>query len=278
MSKQRFNALQVFLWIFSAILFYLRYKMPGYTALYIGALTVTSFAIYALIIYGYIYLYNKLYKNLRLWLFAAIIFFAFTGTVFLKILIENKYVGAVSIAHSRLFWSDPVETVITKVHFANAFSGCFFVLLIAILLTSFIESVKLRARQAEVQKKQMEAELNQLKAHVQPHFLFNSLNNLYYDIYKTLPHVANRIEMLSDMMRYFMEESPKTLVPISTELEFVESYIALEKIRFHSTVHIDVKKNIDSNLMLPPMLLIPLVENAFKYGVKNSDGESVIDL
>jgi LytS/YehU family sensor histidine kinase len=74
-----------------------------------------------------------------------------------------------------------------------------------------------------------------------------------------------------------MEESPKTLVPISTEIEFVESYIALERIRFHFPVHIEVKKNIDKNLLVPPMLLIPLVENAFKYGIKNNDRETAID-
>jgi LytS/YehU family sensor histidine kinase len=219
-----------------------------------------------------------MYKKISLWSFRLLIFFAFTGIVFLKILIENKYAGAVSIAHSRLFWSDPIEGPISNVHFANAFSSCFFVLLIAILFKSFIESVKLKAKQAEVQKKQMEAELNQLKAHVQPHFLFNSLNNLYYDIYKTLPQVANRIEMLSDMMRYFMEESPKTLVPLSTEIEFVESYIALERIRFHFPIRIDIKKDIDNKLMVPPMLLIPLVENAFKYGIKNNNGESSVDI
>jgi LytS/YehU family sensor histidine kinase len=187
----------------------------------------------------------------------------------------------VSVAHSRLFWTDPAdptEGAISKVHFANAFSSCFFVLMIAILFKSFIESVKLRAKQAEVQKKQMEAELNQLKAHVQPHFLFNSLNNLYYDIYKTLPQVANRIEMLSDMMRYFMEESPKTAVPLYTELEFVESYIALERVRIHFPVQIHIQKEIDTSLLVPPMLLIPLVENAFKYGVKGGDADSVIHL
>jgi sensor histidine kinase YesM len=276
-SKKRFILIQVFLWLFSAFLFFLRYKLPAFSALYVAVLTISSFLIFAIIIYGYIYLYNRLYNRIRLWSFGILISSLFTAVVFLKIWIENRFAGAVSISHSRLFWSDPVEAAITKVHFANALASCFFVLLIAILFKSFIESVKLKANQAEVQKKQMEAELNQLKAHVQPHFLFNSLNNLYYDIYKTLPDVANRIEMLSDMMRYFMEESPKALVPISTEIEFIESYIALERVRFHFPLNIRIIKNINSELLVPPMLLIPLVENAFKYGIKN-DGESAIDL
>lgn len=278
MSKSRFVALQVFLWLFSAVLFYLRYKLTAYTPLYIGVLTISSFLIFALIIYGYIFLYNRLFVKVRVWQFCLLIFLSFTGIVFFKIAVENRLVGAVSERHSRLFWSDPLETTISKVHFANAFSSCFFVLLIAILFKSFIESVKLRAKQAEIQKTQLEAELNQLKAHVQPHFLFNSLNNLYYDTYKTLPAVANRIEMLSDMMRYFMEESPKTVVPLSIEVEFIESYIELERIRLNFPVRINVKKDIDTNLMVPPMLLIPLVENAFKFGTKNKEENNTVDI
>jgi LytS/YehU family sensor histidine kinase len=95
---------------------------------------------------------------------------------------------------------------------------------------------------------------------VQPRFLFNTFNNLYYDTYKTLPSVAERMVMLSDIMRYFMEESPKERVPLSTEIEFIKDIVRLEQVRVSCPVNIIIDENIDTKLLVPPMLLIPLVE------------------
>jgi LytS/YehU family sensor histidine kinase len=67
-------------------------------------------------------------------------------------------------------------------------------------------------------------------------------------------------------------------VPISTELEFIEDYIKLEQIRFHFPINIEIDKSINNNLMIPPMLLIPLVENTFKHGLKNDSEASKIEI
>lgn len=269
--------LQAVLWAFSALLFYAKFKaLPRYPGIYILAITITSFAIFASIVYGYTFLYNCLYKKLSRISFVAVVFVFFWAIVFLKIFIENRFVSQLTNVHFRLFYSAHVP--IAKVHFANAFSNCFFALIIGILFKSFMESLALRERQAEIQKKHLETELNQLKAQVQPHFLFNSLNNLYYDTYKTLPAVAERMAMLSDIMRYFMEESPKEQVPISTELEFVEDFIRLEGVRFPYPIDIKLEKNVAPDLMVPPMLLIPLVENTFKHGLKNDGERSSIEI
>jgi len=264
--------LQVVLWAFSALLFYMKFKaLPFYPAVYILAITVTSFSIFAAIVYGYMFLYNRFYQTKGLLSFILVVFLFFWALVFSKIFIENRFVSQLTSVHFRLFYSDQV--LVSKVHFANAFSNCFFALITGILFKSFTESLALRERQAEIQKKHLETELNQLKAQVQPHFLFNSLNNLYYDTYKTLPAVAERIAMLSDIMRYFMEESPKELVPIATEVDFVEDFIRLEGVRFPYPIDVQIEKEVNPELMVPPMLLIPLVENTFKHGVKN-DGEA----
>jgi LytS/YehU family sensor histidine kinase len=164
------------------------------------------------------------------------------------------------------------------VHFANNFGSCFFALITGALFKSFTESLSLREKQAEIQKKHLETELNILKAQVQPHFLFNTFNNLYYDTYKTLPSVAERMVMLSDIMRYFMEESPKERVPLSTEIEFVKDIVRLEQIRVSCPVNIMIDENIDTKLLVPPMLLIPLVENVFKHGVKSNGKDNTIDI
>jgi LytS/YehU family sensor histidine kinase len=197
------------------------------------------------------------------------------AVVVMKITLENTLVARTANGvFFRLFYSAGV--LVSDIHLFNSFSACFFVLLTAILFTYFTESLSLRAKQAEISKRHMEAELNGLKAHVQPHFLFNSLNNLYYDTYKTMPRVADRIAMLSDIMRYFMEESPKSLVPLETELEFIHDFIQLEKVRISYPVDITVDSSVDQRLLVPPMLLIPLVENAFKHGLSELGEASFI--
>ena len=68
-------------------------------------------------------------------------------------------------------------------------------------------------------------------------------------------------------MRYFVDEAPKEKVPLSTEIQFLENYIELEQIRMLYPVKLEFRKNVDPSILLPPMLLIPLVENIFKHGV-----------
>jgi LytS/YehU family sensor histidine kinase len=133
-----------------------------------------------------------------------------------------------------------------------------------------IESIRAEKRSEEISYRQTESELRILKSQVQPHFLFNSLNNIYYDTYKVLPGVANRISMLADIMRYLMEESQKETVPVETEIKVLKNYIGLEKERIkNANIHIDL--NVQTSKNIPPMLLMPLVENLFKHGIFNAD-------
>jgi len=269
-SSTRLVRLQAALWIFSALLFYLRHKIPAYPTLYVVTITLNSFTHFILIFYGYLWLYRRHYQRMRRPVFILVVTGLMAVIVAMKITLENTLVARTT--HKiffRLFYSDKV--LVTPVHLFNALSACFFVLLTAILYSYFRESLLLKARQAEIGRQHMEAELNGLKAQVQPHFLFNSLNNLYYDTYKAVPPVAERIAMLSDIMRYFMEESPKAVVPLQTELEFLNDFIQLEKVRHSYPITIEMDVRADPRLLLPPMLLIPLVENTFKHGLSEKD-------
>jgi len=269
--------MQVVIWVFSFILFYLKYStLPLYYASYIFALTVHSFVFFAVIVYGYMYLYNKLFYRVIRIKFISIVGFLFIGLVLIKIYLENTFSSKLTEVYLRSFYSG--DGFISFVHFANNFGSCFFALITGALFKSFTESLYLREKQAEIQKKHLQTELNILKAQVQPHFLFNSFNNLYYDTYKTLPLVAERLVMLSDIMRYFMEESPKERVPLSTEIEFVKDIVRLEQVRISCPVTIIIDENIDTKLLVPPMLLIPLVENVFKHGVKSNEKDNTIDI
>jgi hypothetical protein len=125
-------------------------------------------------------------------------------------------------------------------------------------------------RNLQLQKEKAEAQLQLLKAQVHPHFLFNTLNNIYSHTQDSSP-VASRLVMgLSDMLRFMLYEGNQALIPLSKELKMVQDYISLEKIRYDDRldVHIDLPAETD-DLHITPLLLLPLVENCFKHGTSN---------
>jgi sensor histidine kinase YesM len=136
--------------------------------------------------------------------------------------------------------------------------------------------LKQQSEKILVQKSQ--AELNLLKSQVQPHFLFNTLNNIYYEAYREAPRTAKLIERLSDIMRYFVDESPKDEVSLNTEIQFIENYIALEKIRIRHEIELNILKDCNPELRIPPMLLMTFVENIFKHGIDKSSSENKIEI
>jgi sensor histidine kinase YesM len=137
---------------------------------------------------------------------------------------------------------------------------------------------KLKQQAEEILLQKSQAELNLLKSQVQPHFLFNTLNNIYYEAYREAPRTAGLIERLSDIMRYFVDESPKDEVSLQTEVQFIENYIALEKIRIRHNTEINFVKEYNPDARIPPMLLMTFIENIFKHGIDKSSRKNKIDL
>ena len=136
----------------------------------------------------------------------------------------------------------------------------------------------LKQQSEKILAQKSQAELNLLKSQVQPHFLFNTLNNIYYEAYVEAPRTARLIERLSDIMRYFVDESPKDDVSLQTEIQFIENYIALEKIRIRHETEVNFIKDYNAESRIPPMLLMTFVENVFKHGVDKSSSDNKIDI
>ncbi|WP_431216140.1 sensor histidine kinase [Puia sp. P3] len=130
--------------------------------------------------------------------------------------------------------------------------------------------VKRQSEEILLQHSQFELRL--LRAQVQPHFLFNTLNTIYYEAFVGAPQAALLIERLSAIMRYFIDHSSKERVSLSTEIEFLENYIALEKIRINPEPEIEFVRDVDADRDVPPMLLMPFVENIFKHGIDKITG------
>lgn len=112
------------------------------------------------------------------------------------------------------------------------------------------------------------AELALLKTQINPHFFFNTLNNLYSLTVSQSKDAPDVILKLSEIMRYTIYEGKKDLVPIESEIIFLENYIELHKIRYHKKVDILFEKKLSGTPQIPPLLLIFLLENAFKHGVE----------
>jgi len=116
-------------------------------------------------------------------------------------------------------------------------------------------------------REKINAELQLLKAQVHPHFLFNTLNNIYSFILNSSSRAPEMIKKLSDLLKYILNECDHPLVPLSKELSLIQDYMELERIRYGDklsmTLHIEGNA---ANKMISPLLLIPFVENSFKHG------------
>jgi sensor histidine kinase YesM len=129
-----------------------------------------------------------------------------------------------------------------------------------------IEYSREQVRRTELARQNLQLELNFLRAQVNPHFLFNTLNNIYSLIlHDKKNESADIVARLSAFMRYSLHEANTERVPVEKEVRLMEDYVELEKIRLN---HIQVRSHFgktDSGCRLPPLLLIPFLENAFKY-------------
>lgn len=125
----------------------------------------------------------------------------------------------------------------------------------------------------ELEKSRTEAELKNLKSQLNPHFLFNTLNNIYSLIAFSPEKAQQSIHDLSKLLRYVLYDNNQHFVPISKELVFIENYISLMKIRLSEAVKIDVNisNNINPCIQIAPLLFITLIENAFKHGISYSE-------
>lgn len=121
-----------------------------------------------------------------------------------------------------------------------------------------------------LQKDKVEAQLELLKSQVQPHFIFNTLNNIYSLSTQNSPKTSDLIYRLSSLLSYTLYDSRKTIIPLEQEIEYISNYIELEKIRYGERLDISVNiLNDTKHIGISPFLLLPLVENCFKHGVSN---------
>jgi sensor histidine kinase YesM len=253
--------LQVLIWI--AVLFIIFFSFLPMNGLAESAIaTVINATSYAIIIYGNIlFLYPVFYQKKRFVLYGI--------SVALFLILIGMLKGYATILLDQYFQLTK-KAPINFLDLLEYIPGLVLIYVLSLVFRIAIAYFTLKQQTEEILLQKSQAELNLLKSQVQPHFLFNALNSIYYRVYKVDPPSAGLIERLADIMRYFVDESPKELVPVSTEVKFIENYIALESIRIRHGACVNFEKEFSPDLRIPPMLLMTFVENIFKHGIDKS--------
>jgi len=232
--------------------------------------TAVNTASYAIIIYGNILvLYPSFYQKRRfVWYgITVVLFLILTG-------ILRGYASIILYQYFLLIKITPIDLT-TLLGYVP---GGILIYILSLVFRIAIAYFTLKQQTEEILLQKSQAELNLLKSQVQPHFLFNVLNNIYYRVYKVDPQSAGLIERLSEIMRYFVDESPKDEVPLATEVAFIENYMELEKIRIRHGAIINFEKAYNPELRIPPMLLMTFVENIFKHGIDKSRKQNQVTI
>ena len=127
-------------------------------------------------------------------------------------------------------------------------------------------------------KEKKEAELRFLKAQVHPHFLFNTLNSIYYEVLKKSDRAAELVIQLSELLRFTLYECKDDFIYLNKEIKLIENYIEIEKSRYGKRLKVVTRFERDADIKIPPLILFSIVENSFKHGISDQRGVSEIDI
>jgi len=139
--------------------------------------------------------------------------------------------------------------------------------------------MQLKQAEQQLRIEKQEAELNYLRSQTNPHFLFNTLNNIYSLARDRSELAPESIVRLSKILRFMLYETSGNYISIEQELKIITDYIELEKLRYDETLRINFNYDIeDMKQAIPPLLLMPLVENAFKHGASETRVQPFVDI
>ncbi len=189
----------------------------------------------------------------RKWLLYFIFYIpVFAGTILALAFFQAFFVEEVSIGFNHVFTATISSSVVVTM----------------IAMLKFLQEWYKQQEKARLLAfNQLQAEHKMLRMQVNPHFLFNALNNIYYLAYKKSELTPPAILKLSDLMRFLLYESDERKIAIQKEIDYIENYIGLMKLKYEN-VDAKIKLNVEgpTNWEIEPLLMIPFVENAFKHG------------
>ena len=160
----------------------------------------------------------------------------------------------------------------TVIHIVELVIGAIYVIALVSAIKLTYDWVNEKKRNDDLQRMQLETELNFLKSQIQPHFFFNTLNNLYALVIKQSPNAPNVVMKLSEIMQYVLYEVKEPKISLMKSINYLYSYLELEKLRYGDRVksEISIDGSID-DIEIPPLLFLPFIENCFKHGTKHHE-------
>jgi LytS/YehU family sensor histidine kinase len=253
----------------------------GYSVVNSIALLVTQLP--SAYILSYIIIPDLLHKKRYFSTIAYFVVFAYFITVISRIMIV--YVAEpFQMAHDIVCFECPKQETLKeicfdlyklfRVYFYDNFSIAFLFLTLKLL----VMQNEIQKKTLSLEKDKAENELKQLKEQLNPHFLFNTLNNIYALSLKNSSKTTDSIGRLSAILDYILYRGTAVSVPVQQEIELLIDYIELEKLRYDDRLIISFNTQITANIMIAPMILISLVENAFKHGAANDLGHPEIHI
>lgn len=234
---------------------------------------LTSFSLnLCLIIFFYlhnVYLFDWfiVQRNVTGYIFYGVIILLSFGAIFgVSYLIRSELLKTFSLFERQIEVRDVIRSA--SWFFMVLFAG------IGVKLTELWRQAERRAR--DIENEQLRTELSFLHMQINPHFLFNSLNTIYGMSLKKSDNAPKAVLKLSQLLRYMIEETGHNTVPLEQEVIYLNNFIELQKMRSGPSLSVafDVEGNINA-ANIAPMLLLPFVENAFKYGLSNSSDSPI---
>ncbi len=203
--------------------------------------------------------------------------YAIASTYFVCVLSRVLMVhGAEPLFRQAPFDQEPLLEIVTdwrkliRGYFFTIFSVAFFFLLIKLMLE--------RMDEQSLKKEKIEIELKMLKAQLNPHFLFNTLNNIYSLSIINSPKTSESIGKLSEILDYVLYRCDQKYVPLSGEITLLENYIALERLRYDERLEVSFTHRVEATAKIAPLILLSIVENAFKHGAGEDSGSPKITI
>lgn len=214
---------------------------------------------------NYFYLLPKLLENKKTLSYILQFILLFAIIITIRIIVDRYLHDSESSRSNYLHSTRYLVQVVTSNLFIVIFVG---------MLRFAKDWFELDAKRKEIEREKLLAEVNFLKAQINPHFLFNTLNNLYYLAYSKSDNTTEVIDKLSKMMRYMIYESNHSKVLLSKEIEYMQNYVSLERLRLNNETPVEFEViGEPADNKIAPLIFITFLENAFKHGVSNTQKE-----
>ena len=248
---------------------------------YINTLVYKICVLIPQILSSYFVAYFVIPKYLSKKRYAISLFLLIIGTYFFAVLarVFIIHVGE-NLVRKPPFEQETLLEIVTQLrllllHYVPAIYSTVFIFL---AIKFFLNYKAVKEKELLLTKEKVATELKTLKAQLNPHFLFNTLNNIYMLSIENSPKTPKSIEKLSKILDHVLYRCNTKYVSLTSEIELLENYIELEKLRYDDRLEINFNNHLDQDGEIAPLILLSLVENAFKHGAGEDSGSPKIDI